>query len=248
MKRMCLLLILTGIMMTSGCMNNQNKSAQITAPGQHPAAMKRAVTVKLDYLIYLPDDYDKVQKQWPLMVFLHGVGERGHDLNKVKAHGPAKLAEQGKKFPFIVVSPQCPDNQWWPNISDQVNALIDEIVENYPVDEDRIYLTGLSMGGFGTWAVAGAYPDRFAAIAPICGGGEKFVAFSLKNVPVWAFHGDADPVVPVQRSIDMVDAVKQVGGDAKLTIYPGVGHDAWTQTYNNDELYTWLLSHTRKQN
>lgn len=246
MKQLLLLLILTGLTM-SGCMHNQQKPSPITTPGQHPAAMTRDVTLQLDYLIYLPDDYGKAEKQWPLMIFLHGVGERGHDLNKVKAHGPAKLVEQGKKLSFIVVSPQCPDNAWWPYIGDRVNALIDDVLEHYSVDENRVYLTGLSMGGYGTWAISGMYPQRFAAIAPICGGGVPFTAFNLKNVPVWAFHGDKDPVVPLSQSQDMVNAVKQVGGDAKLTVYPGVGHDSWTQTYSNDELYEWLLSHSRKQ-
>jgi predicted peptidase len=103
------------------------------------------------------------------------------------------------------------------------------------------------MGGYGTWAVAALAPDRFGAIAPICGGGYSFFGANLKDVPVWAFHGGADPLVPVQRSQEMVDAVNQAGGQAKLTVYPDVGHDSWTETYNNDELYRWFLSHTKKQ-
>lgn len=246
MKQILLLLCL-GLLMTSGCTPGRKKTISIGVPGrQCEAAFNKSVQLDLGYLIYLPKDYGSI-KRWPLMVFLHGVGERGSDLNKLKLHGPAKLIEQGKEYPFIVVSIQCPGDKWWPYITEHVAALIDNVIESYDVDADRVYLTGLSMGGYGTWAVAGTYPDRFAAIAPICGGGEKFVAFSMKNVPVWAFHGDADPVVPVQRSVEMIETVKQIGGDAKLTIYPGVGHDAWTQTYNNDELYEWLLSHSRKQ-
>ncbi len=246
MKKTWLLLCLLGLS-TTGCMDHQNQPARITAPGQYEAALARTVTMEIDYLIYLPDDYGKVQKDWPLIVFLHGLGERGDDLNKVKAHGPAKLVEQGRRFPFIIVSPQCPDHKWWTHMTAHVIALVDDIIENYDVDEDHVYLTGLSMGGYGTWAIAGTYPEHFAAIAPICGGGIRHAAFNLKNVPVWAFHGEQDPIVPIERSREMVDAVKQVGGDAKLTIYPGVGHDAWTQTYNNDELYEWFLSHSRKQ-
>ncbi|MBC8393321.1 MAG: prolyl oligopeptidase family serine peptidase [Deltaproteobacteria bacterium] len=210
--------------------------------------MARQVTMEMDYLLYLPKDYDPQEKKWPLIIFLHGAGERGDDLNKVKAHGPAKLVEQGRNFPFIIASPQCPTDKWWPNRIEHVMALIDEIIDTYNVDENRIYLTGLSMGGFGTWTIACTYPERFAAIAPICGGGQPYQARNLKNLPVWAFHGAKDPVVPVQRSQEMVDAVKANGDSAKLTVYPGVGHDSWTQTYNNDELYEWLLSHSRKQN
>lgn len=206
--------------------------------------MTRQVTLKLDYLLYLPDDYGSKEK-WPLIIFLHGAGERGSDLNKVKLHGPPKLVEQGSEFDFIIVSPQCPGNAWWPYLSVQVNALIDDILEHYRVDKNRVYLTGLSMGGYGTWAIAGTNPERFAAIAPICGGGDRFLAHNLKNVPVWAFHGAQDPVVPLQRSQEMVDAVNRAGGNAKLTVYPEAGHDAWTQTYSNDELYEWFLSHSK---
>ena len=113
------------------------------------------------------------------------------------------------------------------------------------MDTRRIYLTGLSMGGYGTWATATRYPDRFAAIAPICGGGEVLLANLLKDTPIWAFHGDADTVVPLSKSQEMVEAVNRSGGNAKLTIYPGVNHDSWTQTYNNDALYEWFLSHSK---
>ena len=160
-------------------------------------------------------------------------------------HGPAKLIEQGRQFPFIVVSPQCPETSWWPYETAKILALVDEICETYRVDEKRIYLTGLSMGGFGTWAIAGAYPERFAAAAPICGGGYPFMAPNMKDLPIWAFHGEADTVVPVEKSKEMVDAVNSNGGNAKLTIYPGVGHNSWSQTYDNDELYEWFLSHSK---
>ncbi|MBN1818803.1 MAG: prolyl oligopeptidase family serine peptidase, partial [Sedimentisphaerales bacterium] len=141
------------------------------AAKQQAMKLNRPVTLKIDYLLHLPAEYDK-KAQWPLMIFLHGAGERGSDLNKVKVHGPPKLIEQGKELPFIVVSPQCPTGQWWTNKVETIMALIDEIVEKYNVDQSRIYLTGLSMGGFGTWAIASAYPERFAAIVPICGGGQ----------------------------------------------------------------------------
>ena len=222
-------------------MNKQDKDTR-----QTPQHMERQITLTLDYLLYLPPDYNK-QDSWPLMVFLHGAGERGSNLEKLKVHGPPKLVEQGKDLPFIIVSPQCPDDNWWPGMEREVIALVDEIVEKYKVDTSRIYLTGLSMGGFGTWSIGCSYPKRFAAMVPICGGGRLFRAGSLKDVPVWAFHGAKDPVVPLKESQQMVDAVNRAGGHAKLTVYPEAQHDSWTQTYDNPELYDWLLSHKRMQ-
>ncbi|MCI0499496.1 MAG: prolyl oligopeptidase family serine peptidase [Planctomycetales bacterium] len=246
MKMKNLLICLSGVYVLSGCMNKQERPADtISQPGQYPQVLNRPVAMKMDYLLYLPGDFEKEQKSWPLLVFLHGAGERGSDISRVKIHGPAKLVEQGKDLPFIVISPQCPADKWWPYMGEPVMALIDETVERYPVDTRRIYLTGLSMGGYGAWAIAGMYPERFAAVVPICGGGQPYLAKNLKDIPVWAFHGAQDPVVPVQRSQEMVDAVNSMGGNAKLTIYPEADHDSWTQTYNNDQLYQWLLSHSK---
>ncbi len=248
MKKFLLLLIAAGFSLMVGCNNQQKKQMTNTKAlqvGQHPAVLAHEVLLELDYLIYLPEDYGKEQKTWPLMVFLHGAGERGSDLNKVKFHGPPKLVDQGKDLPFIIVSPQCPADKWWPNRIEHVMALIDETIENYSIDENRIYLTGLSMGGYGTWTVASVYPERFAAIAPICGGGQPYTARNLKNVPVWAFHGAKDSVVPLLQSQEMVDAVNNAGGHAKLTVYPKANHDSWTETYNNEKLYEWLLSYSK---
>ena len=155
-----------------------------------------------------------------------------------------KLIEQGKEFPFIVVSPQCPLENYWPNMVETVMALVDEIIEKYDVDESRIYMTGLSMGGYGTWSIACTYPERFAAIVPICGGGQPYVARNLKAMPVWAFHGAKDNVVPLSESQKMVEAVKRAGGDAKLTVYPEAKHNSWTEAYSNEELYKWMLSYS----
>lgn len=246
MKSRIFVVSLTILMIASGCMSREQQT-KFTTPGQHPASMSRTVQLTLDYLIYLPDGYGHLQKDWPLMVFLHGAGERGDDLDKVKLHGPPKLVGQGRSLPFIIVSPQCPEIEWWPNLSQHVNALIDEMVETYDVDEDRIYLTGLSMGGYGTWTIAAIYPQRFAAIAPVCGGGSPFDAFKLKDLPIRAFHGAKDPVVPLQRSQEMVEAINRIGGNAQLTVYPEAEHDSWTETYNNDKFYEWLLSHSRTQ-
>jgi predicted peptidase len=180
-----------------------------------------------------------------LLLFLHGAGERGADLKGVRRHGPPKLIEQGQEFPFIVVSPQCPDGEWWR--AEVLAALLDEIERRYRVDSRRIYATGLSMGGFGTWALAITYPDRFAAIAPICGGGHPWAVARIKNVPVWAFHGTADKVVPCRRSQEMVDALRRAGGTVRFTRYPGVDHDSWTATYANPKLYEWFLQHQRRR-
>jgi predicted peptidase len=211
-------------------------------PGQQPQELNRAVKVSMKYLLYLPKDYQQ-KESWPLLLFLHGAGERGDNLELVKKHGPPKLIASGKQFPFLVVSPQCPERRWWEPM--ELAALLDEIVEKYKVDKDRIYVTGLSMGGFGTWSLAAYQPRRFAAIAPICGGGEPLVTMLLPHVPAWVFHGAKDPVVPLARSEKMVDALKKVGGEVKFTVYPEAGHDAWTETYANPELYDWLLKHKR---
>lgn len=248
MKQSALLVSLLGMFIMVGCGHrHQYQSNSKSSKAQSAHVLNRAVTLKLDYLLYLPQEYGTSRKDWPLLIFLHGLGERGPDIDKVKMHGPPKRIEQGQQFPFIVVSPQCPEGSWWPYETDKVLALLDEVTKTYHVDKSRVYLTGLSMGGFGTWAVASVAPNRFAAIAPVCGGGVRFLAANLKNVPVWAFHGGADSAVPVERSQEMVYAVNEAGGYAKLTVYPNVGHDSWTQTYNNDELYQWFLSHSKKQ-
>jgi predicted peptidase len=201
------------------------------------------VKVEMDYLLSLPKGYDK-QDSWPLVLFLHGAGERGDDLELVKKHGPPKLIGEGKDFPFIVVSPQCPKDVWWEPI--ELSALLDQVIKTHKVDQDRIYVTGLSMGGFGTWRLAAFTPDRFAAIAPICGGGEKYWARRFPQLPTWAFHGAKDKGVPLERSQEMVDAMKEKGGVPKLTVYPEAEHDSWTETYNNPAFYEWLLAQKRK--
>jgi predicted peptidase len=204
--------------------------------------LNRTVQVKLKYLLYLPKDYQG-KPCWPLMLFLHGAGERGDDLALVAKHGPPKRIAAGDDFPMIVVSPQSPKDQWWQPL--ELTALLDEIVQQYKVDRDRIYVTGLSMGGFGTWALAAYTPNRFAAIAPICGGGERFRMKPIAQLPIWAFHGAKDPVVPLRRSEELVEALKKSGGNPKLTVYPEAGHDSWSETYANPQFYDWLLAQKR---
>lgn len=202
-------------------------------------------TVRLNYLLYLPEEYESSgETQWPLVLFLHGMGERGDDVMTIKKHGLPKLADQ-RKFPFVIVSPQCPPHTYWTAEIDGLKALVEEIADRYRIDRKRIYVTGLSMGGFGTWELASSYPNLFAAIAPICGGGTAAKAAALKDVPVWAFHGAKDDVVPLSASEKMVQAVNAAGGNAKLTVYPDLDHDSWTVTYDNPELYEWLLKRVR---
>lgn len=203
-----------------------------------------AVEVKLKYLLFLPAGYEPSGKEWPLILFLHGSGESGSDLELVKKNGPPKIVETKRDFPFIVVSPQSPRRGWNP---DALAALLDEIIVNYQVDRDRIYLTGLSMGGYGTWTLAAAYPEKFAAIAPICGGGSPEDAARLKDLPIWVFHGAKDQAVPLARSEEMVKAVEDAGGKVKFTVYPDADHDSWTATYDNPELYEWLLAQKRRR-
>ncbi|MCK4602381.1 MAG: prolyl oligopeptidase family serine peptidase [Phycisphaerae bacterium] len=198
---------------------------------------------KLRHILHLPAGYPG-RKRWPLMMFLHGAGERGDDLSQVAIYGPPKIAKKDKHFPFIVVAPQCPADRWW--CIDDLLGLLDEVTAGCAVDRDRVYLTGMSMGGFGTWVLAARAPRRFAAIAPICGGGDPATARRLKDVPIWAFHGARDQTVPLRQSQQMVEAVRQIGGKAKLTVYPSAGHDSWTATYANPRLYTWMLKHRRK--
>ncbi len=214
------------------------------APRQQAAKLDQQISVTLDYLLYLPADYDD-KESWPLLMFLHGAGERGDSLKRVKIHGPPKLIEAGRQFPFVVVSPQCPTGQWWSSKPLELTALLDEIVEKYKVDEDRIYLTGLSMGGFGTWTLAAYTPERFAAIVPICGGGEAFATRRLGKIPTWVFHGAKDPVVPLARSEDMVKALKRIDEQVKFTVYPDALHDSWTAAYDDPQLYQWLLEQNR---
>lgn len=208
----------------------------------------------LHYLLFVPEGYEKKDQKWPLLLFLHGRGESGdNELEKVKIHGPPSFVESRPDFPFVVVAPQCPPptgelkqvaGAWKP---EQLIQLLDHVANHVKIDNRRVYVTGLSMGGFGTWRLTAAYPERFAAALPICGGGDdpEKMAKSLRRVPIWAFHGALDKVVPLQRSEEMVNAVREAGGDVRLTVYPDVEHNSWKPTYDNPEIYDWLLSHRK---
>lgn len=198
---------------------------------------------KLGYLIYLPEDNTAASgdKKLPLLLFLHGSGERGSNLSLVKKHGPPKLIDSGTRLPFVVVSPQCPAEQRWD--AKTLLALLDHVAMKHPVDKDRVYVTGLSMGGSGTWSLIAAEPDRFAAAVPICGRGELPAAERAGRLPVWIVVGDKDRAELVANCREMAAAIQSKGGDVKLSIYSNVGHDSWTSTYAMPELYEWMLRH-----
>ncbi|MEM6504276.1 MAG: prolyl oligopeptidase family serine peptidase [Planctomycetota bacterium] len=205
-------------------------------------------TRALSYLIALPEGYDKEGDAVPLLLFLHGAGERGDDLDKVKAHGPPNMIEKGHDFGAIVVSPQCPAESWWPREVDMLIALLDKLEREHNIDKDRIYVTGLSMGGYGTFALCARQPGRFAAAVPICGGGGYFEARQLAKLPMWVFHGEADRVVPVEESHRMVKYMNEHNGEhAQLTTYPGVGHNSWDPAYSDEAMWNWLFEQKRDE-
>lgn len=193
------------------------------------------------YVQYLPKDYDP-SKKYPLVFFLHGAGERGDDLDIAVRHGYMKNVKQGAEYPFIFIAPQCPDGKYWGCYTESLIAFLDFISDSLPIDKDRIYLTGLSMGGTGTWMLAMAAPERFAAIAPICGSGICWYAGALKDIPVMMYHGDCDDIVPISESVTMLSRINRQGGNAQLKICYGGVHDAWETAYNDDEFLNWLLA------
>ena len=228
----------------------------------HVNEKSKARDVTIRYMLFVPKGYKADGKKWPLMLFLHGLGECSNDdLSRVKIHGPAHFVDSRPDFPFVLVTPQLPPPPGYKEgvvyTSEQIIALaanawkaeeliqlVDHVTAKLDIDRERIYVTGLSMGGFGTWLLVAAYPDRFAAAVPICGGGEpEKMAAALSRVPIWAFHGAKDAVVPLAYSQKMVDAVKRAGGDVKFSVYPDAQHDSWKATYDNQKVYHWLLAH-----
>lgn len=230
----------------------QASAAEPATPGpgkQVELSLKINKDQSMPYLLHLPKDYEDKKGDWPMILFLHGRGESYGPLSIVKKWGPPMMAERGDKLPYVVVSPQCPgDSRWTEQIQQEgLIKLLDEISERYRIDQSRIYLTGLSMGGYGSWTLAAKHPDRFAAVAPICGGGRTEDAAKLKDIPIWAFHGTDDKVVPFSRSEDMVNAVKAAGGNRiQLTSLEGIDHNSWSSAYATPNLYSWFNKHTLK--
>ncbi len=207
---------------------------------------------QIQFLFSLPADYKPGSAQrWPLLFFLHGSGERGANVQRAAIHGPLSHVKEGRSFPFIIVAPLCPEKQLWENAS--LLRLLDHVTKKFAVDTSRIYLSGLSMGGYGTWSLGLAHPEKFAAIAPICGGanainiilGSRDNGVNFKTLPIWAFHGAKDYVVPLSESERVVNILKKNGAtDVKLTVYPETKHDSWKQAYKGAALYEWFLSHS----
>ncbi len=199
-------------------------------------------------------------KFYPLILFLHGSGERGSDNKAQLAHGVLPILEAAEKLgqPAFLIAPQCPEDQWWspidtegkfltaatqPNAQlDPIIALVEEIMAKHPVDPRRFYVTGISMGGFATWDLLGRMPGKIAAAVPICGGGDPSLAARFKDVPIHAFHGELDTAVPVAATREMITALEKSGGKPKVTIYPGVDHLCWTRTYEDLDLYRWIFA------
>jgi predicted peptidase len=200
------------------------------------------------YVVFIPKDYDG-KKEYPVILFLHGSGEtKGGTKKPVEVGiGPA-IQKREKDFPFIVVIPQSEKRTWKADSDDAKRALaiLDEVAKNYKVDKKRQILSGLSMGGSGTWSIAAAHPNRWAAIVPICGVGDPNDAPKTKAIPTWSFVGDKDNERVVNSMKDMTDALKKAGAEPKYTVYPGVGHNSWDNAYGTDELYKWLLEQKKK--
>lgn len=223
---------------------------------------------KLPYRLYVPESYSK-DKDYALLIFLHGSGERGYDGQAPVNQHPYiinRIINGEYKDECIIIAPQCaPDYQWtdspWGNGSysmeeykktvymKAVEGLINNLELKYSIDEDRLYVTGISMGGYGTWDMIERNPDMFAAAIPICGGGDPSLARRIKHIPIWIFHGSADPLVPVSGSRDMANALEKVGSTQyKYTEYPGVQHESWVQAYREEDLLDWLFAQKRDPN
>lgn len=222
--------------------------SNLAAQHKHYTQEVHQTSKNLQYLAYFPKDYSKnTNKKYPLLLFLHGKGERGDNIEIVKRNGPPKLINEGKwdiDLPFIVISPQLSSEFYsWPK--EMVNDLLDEVIDRYRVDETRTYLTGLSLGGIAAWEYAVHYPEKITALIPICGWGNGALACKLNDMPVWAFHGELDEVVKPKGSINMINAIKRCPNrnseNTKLTLYPDVGHNSWDKAYSDPSIYSWLL-------
>ncbi len=217
------------------------------APGTQTAQSTEVTAEKggkttVNYLLALPPASEaKPAEGYPLIFFMHGAGERGTNVNQVKKHGPPKLIGTMPALnKFIVVSPQCAPGVWWDITA--MKGLIDHIAATQPVDKNRIIITGLSMGGFGTWGLLAKEPGLAAAAVPICGGGDPSTVARFKDVPIHCYHGAKDPTVPVKKSDEMIEALKKAGGKPEYTIFPEAAHDSWTAAYADPKLYEWMLA------
>lgn len=230
--------------LSSGCATDSQWSM---APGQHAEIFSGRISkaTSSKFLLYLPQNFAAHgAERYPLLIFLHGSGESGDDIERVKINGPPKFLDSRPDFPFVVVAPQAASAHVGFDVH-ELNLLLAQVLRRLPIDVDRVYLTGLSMGGRATYRWASSRPGTFAAIAPISGAGNPRAGCTLKSVPIWAFHGAKDDVVKTADDEAMVQAIKACGGDIKFTVYPELGHAAWEPAYEDPKLYAWLLSHRR---
>jgi predicted peptidase len=209
----------------------------------HRLSVSDSAADHVNYLLYVPPAYARdASSDWPLILFLHGSEQRGDNPSLLNDLALLSFAEKSGDFPFVAVMPQCPPNvHWSPRI---VKSVLDSVESMLRIDPDRVYLTGFSMGGYGTWQTAAAFPHTFAAIAPICGMSDLPEVSRLTGIPIWAFHGARDENVPVTESRKMIDTLRKSGADARLTVYPDLAHDCWTMTYRDSRLYLWFLDHS----
>jgi predicted peptidase len=199
----------------------------------------------LDYLVYLPADYARdAARRWPLVVFLHGIGERGENVQQVRRIGLTRRVESRGGAPYILVAPQCPPGRAWE--PKPLGRMLDQVLSEHRADARQVILTGLSWGGMGTWRWGVDQPERFAALVPICGGASASGVGALKGMPIWAFHGDADTVVPLEGHRRVVEAAKQAGAQVRFTVYNGVGHNSWDRAYADPSLEEWMLAQRRR--
>lgn len=240
-------------------------ASQKSAPTVATSAFEKKTYKTMPYRLFVPANYDK-NKKYPLVLWLHGAWARGDDNEKQIIEGNTQGAtiwtkpENQAKNPAFVLAPQCASGEWWANNDSELKPskqlemvveLLRELQKQYSIDADRLYVTGQSMGGYGTWSLIAEYPEMFAAAVPLCGGGNTAKAKNLVNVPIWAFHGDADDAVNVKESREMIEAVKQAGGNPKYTEYKGVGHSVWHQAFAEPELLNWVFAQklsARKKN
>ncbi|MBO6830797.1 MAG: prolyl oligopeptidase family serine peptidase [Allomuricauda sp.] len=231
------LLLLVGLIMFQAC-----------AAQSHLVADELETVTKenLKYYLYYPEHYFDSEETFGLLLFLHGGGESGRALEEIKDTGPPKMLAEGKQFPFLILAPQNSHAKKWWN-TEAVIQLLDSVTRMNRVDKNRIYLSGLSRGGSAAWELATQYPDKFAAMAVVCGMTPLPYAHWIdQEMPIWVFHGDQDDVIDVEESDKMVAKLRDMGHDVRYTRYKGVGHNAWDRAYTTDSLYTWLANQKRK--